>query len=112
MDVMFGICIEMAINNETVQMKIVTEVKQIKMIEGGHLTASNRRDIRNLINLKGDYFRNNTDDNLLKLGKGRKLAYRVTYLDGNQYRICILENYRDDWNRPQIRKHTHIIEVK
>jgi len=72
---------------------------KIKLIEGLHLTATNRRHMAQMI----------------AAGMARGISGRLSYTleplpkEPGQWRYCIARKERDDWGRPQIRQSRGII---
>lgn len=73
----------------------------IRLIEGLHLTATNRRHIGQIL------------ANGWQSGNSGKLAYSLAPIEGQagRYRYLIRKRERDDWGRPVIRESRGIIEA-
>lgn len=75
---------------------------QIHLIEGSHLTATNRAHIAAIL-AKG-----------WQSGSTRALSYELEPIDGepSRYRYALAKRERDDWNRPIVRRSSGIIEAR
>lgn len=73
----------------------------IRLIEGLHLTATNKRHLGQMIAAG------------MARGMSGPLSYSIEP-DGrpNHWRYTIAKRERDDWNRPQIRRRSGILECK
>lgn len=74
---------------------------KIRLIEGLHLTATQKRHLAEMIE------RNMTT------GQSGRFAYRLAPVEDapNQYRYHWTKRERDDWNRPTTREGRGIIEL-
>ncbi len=72
----------------------------IRLIEGLHLTATNKRHIASII------------QNGWTEGKSNQIGYTVTPIEGepSRFRYHLRKRERDDWGRPVLREGRGIIE--
>ena len=73
---------------------------QVKMIEGRHITATNKRHIASVI------------EQGLTSGYSKRIAYHVTDRDGDIYSIRIEQDERNDFGKVITRIQTVKVEVK
>lgn len=72
---------------------------QIKLIDGLHLTAADKRDIAHIIGQGWTH------------GQTRQKRYTVQQIDGARYAVTIKKNYRSDWGEPRVSTHRATIEA-
>jgi len=72
---------------------------QVKMIEGLHLTATNKRHIAEMM-ARG----------MMEAGT-KRLGYVITNIEGNTVRLTVINRDKDDWGRPVTRRGHYVVEV-
>lgn len=70
----------------------------IRMIEGRHLTATNKRHISELVALG------------IFCGGTKALHYTIEMIDQARANVQIIKRERDDWGRPVRRKSRYVVE--
>ena len=71
---------------------------QIKLIEGVHLTATNKRHIAEMLT-RG-----------MMQGGTKRIGYKFSSAEGNVAKFTLIQNERDDWGRPVTRRGNYVVE--
>ena len=71
----------------------------IKLKEGFHLTATNKRHIKQML------------EQGLTSGQSKRLAYTLEPMEGNQFDVTIRKNYSDDWGNKRVDTSNYLIEI-
>jgi len=71
---------------------------QIKMLEGLHLTATNKRHIVHMLKT-----------GMMEAGN-KTFNYVITNIDGNIVRLTVAKRETNDWGRPVTRKGHYLVK--
>lgn len=82
---------------------------QVKLIEGRHITATDKRNILECI----EYLRTEENHAIYLGRKGSPKRYAIGVMETpNEYAVLVEENYRDDYGKPRQRTCRYVVQVK